>query len=66
MIDMRHTDLCRKIQHYINVMGQNAKLRFDAFFRETTYTAGTGKNYTTQARARKNKDAPPAFTIFIT
>lgn len=53
MIDMRHTDLCRKIQHYINVMGQNAKLRFDDFFRETTYTAGTGKNYTRYDVTRK-------------
>jgi len=45
MVDMRHADLMRNIDHYIDVMGQNAKLRSDDFFIEQTYTAGTGKQY---------------------
>lgn len=45
MVDMRHADLMRNIDHYIEVMGQNAKLRSDDFFIEQTYTAGTGKQY---------------------
>lgn len=45
MVGMRHADLMRNIDHYIDVMGQNAKLRSDDFFIEQTYTAGTGKQY---------------------
>lgn len=45
MVDMRHADLMRNIDHYIDVMGQNAKLRSDDFFIKQTYTAGTGKQY---------------------
>jgi len=29
---------------YIEYLGQNAKLRYDDFFAESRYTAGTGKN----------------------
>ena len=32
MVGMRHADLMRNIDHYIEVMGQNAKLRSDDFF----------------------------------
>ena len=45
MVGMRHADLMRNIDHYIEVMGQNAKLRSDDFFIKQTYTAGTGKQY---------------------
>lgn len=45
MVGMRHADLMRNIDHYIDVMGQNAKLRSDDFFIKQTYTAGTGKQY---------------------
>lgn len=45
MVDMRHADLMRNIDHYIEVMGQNAKLRSDDFFIKQAYTAGTGKQY---------------------
>lgn len=46
MIRKRHTDLVRDIRRYISDMSQNAKLRFDDFFIESSYQAGTGKNYT--------------------
>ena len=45
MVGMRHADLMRNIDHYIEIMGQNAKLRSDDFFIKQTYTAGTGKQY---------------------
>lgn len=45
MVGMRHADLMRNIDHYIEIMGQNAKLRSDDFFIKKTYTAGTGKQY---------------------
>jgi Rha family phage regulatory protein len=45
MIEMRHTDLLRKIEGYIDALSQNAKLRSDDYFIESTYTAGTGKAY---------------------
>lgn len=45
MVGMRHADLMRNIDHYIDVIGQNAKLRSDDFFIKQTYTAGTGKQY---------------------
>ena len=32
MVGMRHADLCRDIDHYIEVMGQNPKLGSDDFF----------------------------------
>ena len=46
MIGKRHTDLIRDIRRYISDMSQNAKLRSDDFFIESSYQAGTGKNYT--------------------
>lgn len=46
MIRKRHTDLVRDIRRYISDMSQNAKLRSDNFFIESSYQAGTGKNYT--------------------
>ena len=46
MIRKRHTDLVRDIRRYISDMSQDAKLRSDDFFIESSYQAGTGKNYT--------------------
>lgn len=44
MVGMRHADLMRNIDHYIGVMGKNAKLRSSNFFIERTYKqAGNGK-----------------------
>ncbi|HBU89868.1 Rha family transcriptional regulator [Bacillus pumilus] len=45
MVDKRHADLVRSIESYLVVIGQNAKLRSDDFFIESTYQAGTGKLY---------------------
>lgn len=47
MVDKKHSDLLRDIETYIKYLsnGQNAKLRFDTFFQETAYKAGTGKSY---------------------
>ncbi|MCL7873500.1 Rha family transcriptional regulator [Bacillus altitudinis] len=45
MVDKRHADLVRSIESYLVVIGQNAKLRSDDFFIESTYRAGTGKLY---------------------
>lgn len=44
MVGMRHADLMRSIDRYIDVMGKNAKLRSSNFFIERTYKqAGNGK-----------------------
>ena len=56
MVDKRHADLCRDIERYINVLGQNAKLRSDDFFIESTYKAGTGKNYKYYLLTKKGCD----------
>ncbi|MDL2028213.1 Rha family transcriptional regulator [Bacillus subtilis] len=45
MVEKRHADLVRSIESYLVVIGQNAKLRSDDFFVESTYQAGTGKLY---------------------
>lgn len=45
MVGKRHADLLRDIDTYISYFGQNAKLRSDDFFIESTYIAGTGKTY---------------------
>lgn len=45
MIEKRHSDLLRDIETYIGYINQNAKLRSDDFFSESTYRAGTGKEY---------------------
>ncbi len=53
MTDKRHADLIRDIENYKSVLDQNAKLRSDQnskmssddFFIETSYQAGTGRNY---------------------
>ncbi|WP_433912319.1 Rha family transcriptional regulator [Staphylococcus sp. LKG3-3] len=45
MVDRRHTDLLRDIDVYISHLGQNANLRSDDFFVESSYKSGTGKHY---------------------
>lgn len=45
MIGKRHSDLVRSVESYLEVLGQNAKLRSDDFFLESSYQAGTGKRY---------------------
>ncbi|WP_420215004.1 Rha family transcriptional regulator [Listeria monocytogenes] len=45
MVEKRHSDLLRDIETYIRYINQNAKLRSDDFFSESTYQAGTGKDY---------------------
>lgn len=56
MVDKRHADLCRDIERYINVLGQNAKLRSDDFFVESSYKTGTGKNYKCYLLTKKGCD----------
>lgn len=46
MIGKNHHNLVRDIRRYINDMSQNSKLSSDDFFIESSYQAGTGKNYT--------------------
>lgn len=45
MTEKRHSDLLRDIEGYKVVLDQNANLRSDEFFIESTYEAGTGKQY---------------------
>ncbi len=47
MVEKRHADLLRDIETYRKylVEGQNAKLRSDDFFLESSYKSGTGKTY---------------------
>lgn len=47
VLDMRHDNLVRDIEKYIENLenSENSKLRFDVFFIESSYLAGTGKNY---------------------
>ncbi|PGC94624.1 Rha family transcriptional regulator [Bacillus toyonensis] len=47
MVEKRHRDLLRDIENYIQHMttGQSANMRSDNYFIESSYQAGTGKNY---------------------
>ncbi|MTI61863.1 MAG: Rha family transcriptional regulator [Firmicutes bacterium] len=45
MVGKRHSDLLRDIETYIGYIDQNADLRSDDFFKESSYKAGTGKKY---------------------
>lgn len=44
MIDKRHTDLLRDIDHYVEVISENAELRFQDFFIKSTYKEILQKN----------------------
>ena len=45
MIGKRHDNLVRDIDNYLGVILQNSSLRADDFFVESSYQAGTGKQY---------------------
>lgn len=45
MLGKTHAHLVRDIDRYINDLDQNPKLDSDQFFIESSYQAGTGKNY---------------------
>jgi len=45
MIGKTHKNLVRDIDRYINDLHQSSKLSPDQFFIESSYQAGTGKNY---------------------
>ncbi|MCS4486345.1 Rha family transcriptional regulator [Staphylococcus americanisciuri] len=56
MVGKRHADLVRSIESYLEILGQNAKLRSDDFFIESSYQAGTGKQYKHYLLTRKGCD----------
>lgn len=45
MVGKRHNDLVRDIDTHVKAMGQNADLRSDDYYIESSYQAGTGKSY---------------------
>jgi phage regulator Rha-like protein len=45
MVEKRHDHLMRDIETYIDYLGQTPSLGSDAFFIESSYKAGTGKEY---------------------
>lgn len=53
MVGKRHSDLLRDIETYISYISQNANLRYDDFFLESSYRAGTGKAYKCYQVTRK-------------
>lgn len=60
MVEMRHDNLCRNIQHYIDVIGKNSKLSSSNFFIPTTYKqAGNGKEVTRYDVTPDNEYAKP-------
>ncbi|MDV5127005.1 phage antirepressor KilAC domain-containing protein [Bacillus velezensis] len=56
MLNIRHSDLLEKIDGYLSVLHQNGKFRFDQFFIESSYQAGTGKPYKHYYLTRKGCD----------
>jgi Rha family phage regulatory protein len=58
MVDKNHAHLTRDIESYVNYLqnSQNPKLDSDSFFQESTYNAGTGKNYKMYYLTRKGCD----------
>lgn len=56
MVDKRHADLVRSIDGYFTILSQNAKLRSDDFFVESSYQAGTGKFYKHYLLTKKGCD----------
>lgn len=53
MVGKRHSDLLRDIETYISYISQNANLRYDDFFLESSYRAGTGRTYKCYQVTRK-------------
>lgn len=56
MIDKRHANLVRDIENYHEVLSQNSKLSSDNFFIESSYQAGTGKQYKHYLLTKKGCD----------
>jgi len=56
MTEKRHADLIRDIDGYRSIIDQNAILRSEEFFIESSYSAGTGKNYRSYDLTRKGCD----------
>ena len=52
----KHFHLVRDIENYIKVINQNPILVSDSFFLETSYNAGTGKNYKCYRLTKKGCD----------
>lgn len=55
MLSVRHSDLLEKVEAYIQYL-ENGKIRFDSFFIESSYEAGTGKAYKCYLLTRKGCD----------
>lgn len=53
MIGKRHDNLVRDIDGYVEVLGHSSNLSFDSYFVESTYMAGTGKEYRCYHISRK-------------
>lgn len=56
MVDKRHANLVRDIENYQEVLSQNSNLSSDDFFLESTYQAGTGKQYKHYLLTKKGCD----------
>ena len=57
MVDKRHADLCRDIERYIGIISENAKLRFQDFFVESSYKVeGNNKTYKCYLLTKKGCD----------
>ncbi|MCD8914238.1 Rha family transcriptional regulator [Staphylococcus simulans] len=56
MVEKRHAHLVRDIDNYKEVLGQNPNLGSDEFFLESTYQAGTGKQYKHYLLTKKGCD----------
>ncbi|WP_020007361.1 Rha family transcriptional regulator, partial [Salinicoccus albus] len=56
MTEKRHADLLRDIENYKSAILQNANLRSDDFFVESSYQAGTGKMYKHYLLTKKGCD----------
>ena len=55
MVGVRHSDLLERIGGYIHYL-ENGKFRYDDFFIESSYEAGTGKSYKRYLITRKGCD----------
>ncbi|GMA59697.1 hypothetical protein GCM10025859_59870 [Alicyclobacillus fastidiosus] len=56
MTERRHDNLVRDIDGYVAILSHSSNLRVDEFFIESTYTAGTGREYRHYYLTRKGCD----------
>ncbi|WP_236018252.1 phage antirepressor KilAC domain-containing protein [Alicyclobacillus suci] len=56
MTERRHDNLVRDIDGYVAILSHSSNLRADEFFIESTYTAGTGREYRHYYLTRKGCD----------